>query len=90
MRTLSPKDMYEDAQSALLVMLQNWKLPKCQCNRMDKYNVVYSYNGIPPGSKKEPTIATCNNTNKSQKHKIELKTSDTKGPKLCDYRVLQN
>lgn len=58
-------------------------------NHVDKQILLYPYNGIPLSFKKEQTILTHNNLEKSQKHLSERSETQNRTYLIIPYEVLE-
>lgn len=59
----------------------------CFKNRMDKYMMVYSYNGITYNNDNEQDIFIGNNVNETYNHNFEQKKPDTKTHMLISLSI---
>ena len=71
--------------ATLFTIAKRWKQPKCpSTNEMDKQIVIYPYNGILFGHKKDWNTDTCYHMDEPWKHCSKWKSSVTKDHILYD------
>ena len=68
--------------AALSIILKKWKQSKYPLTGMDRQNIVYLYNEIVFGNKKEVGVDTCYNVDEPRKYCVRWKQPVTKDHKL--------
>lgn len=88
MKTCLDQNLYINAHGSITLISKKLKQPKCP--RIDRQNMVYPYNGIVFGNKKEWSSDLCCNMDKLWKCYDKWKRPNTKGHMLYDCTYIRS